>query len=818
VELKRNVILPDTSRSYAYERPGGGGAERKNPERRRQEHAAKLSKELKEATQSDSAAEKRGGIYLCFNSSCGYELEPDAFDNATSKVQLVNVRSTSGENPIVSATVYVPWKNRAFFERKVSAYADEEQSTKKGKPKNQPLIESVDSVVPVTARALWTGKDEKYPTDAAMWCEIWFGTADTDAEELFGSFKMWCRDRQVDASDDYLEFPECLVVLAKLDADGLGALFDSIGPMSEVRPLAEPNYEFPEFEPRFQRELSDDAAGRVVPSESKVSICILDTGLNAEHPMLEAALHDADDSVLAAEENWTGNDVKGHGTEMAGVALYNDLREALESTGPIQLHGSLESVKILPDSSSNPKHLYGSVTADAMASIEIVHPRRRRVFCMAVTDNSDNLIGTPSSWSAKLDELSAGVGADDGHRRLCLVSAGNVDKNGFHGVPYPDHNVNSPVQDPAQAWNVLTVGAYSDAVTISQQNFDGYSAMAPKGGLCPYSRTSVLWDDTWPIKPEICCDGGNLAADDYGNCMDSDDLSRLTTSREIPERYFTTTRATSAATAQASWMASRILESYPDLWPETVRALLVHSARWTNEMKREFGVERGKKGTYRPLLRACGWGIPRIDYALGCMDNRVNLVIQGELQPFREDGATNEMRIHELPWPREELLALGEASAELRVTLSYFIEPNPGDRGWSSKFRYQSFGLRFQVIDRRQSLEDFQKSVSKKMREDKDDNGGPTGADDWVLGHDNRDSGSIHSNFKVMSAADLADARYVAIFPTKGWWAMRKALGKTTSKVRYSLVVTIDTPDVESQLYNEVITQVRVPVETALKA
>lgn len=817
MEFKRNVILSDTSEGCAYERPGGGGGERKNPARNRQTHAAKLSQELEKATKADTAAEGRGGTYLRFNSSAGYEMDPDSFDNTNSKIQLVNVRSTSGDDPVVSVTVYVPQRSAKYFEKKVSDYADESKATKSGKPRNQPLVESIDSIESVPVRSLWTGRDDEYPADAPKWCEVWFGTTQENTEELFGRFKMWCRDRQIDASDDFLVFPECLVTLARLDGDDLESLFENIGPMNEVRPLAEPNHEFLDFEPRFQRELSDDAAGRVVPTESDVSVCLLDTGVNASHPLLGVAIHDADDSVLAADDGWAPNDHAGHGTEMAGIALYDDLRHALESAGPIQLHGHLESVKILPDSDRNPEHLYGSVTADAMARIEMEHPNRSRVYCMAVTDDSGEIDGRPSSWSAKLDALTAGTDAEDEHKRLCLVSAGNVDKNGFHDAPYSDHNVNSPVQDPAQAWNALTVGAYADAVTINEAGFDGYAAMALKGDLSPYSRTSVLWDDMWPIKPEICCDGGNLAGDAYRNVLDCDDLSRLTTSNGLPERYLTTTRATSAATAQASWMASRILEAYPDLWPETVRALLVHSARWTDEMKREFDVEKGKKGSYRTLLRACGWGIPHIDYALGCLDSRVNLVIQGEIQPFDKEGRTNEMRVHKLPWPREELLRLGEAKAELRVTLSYFIEPNPGDRGWGSKFRYQSCGLRFQVIDRRQSLEDFRKSVSKKIREGRGDNGGPTGAEDWVLGADNRDVGSIISDFKRMNAADLADARYVAIYPTKGWWAFRKALGKATHRVRYALVVTIDTPEVESQLYNEVVAQVKVPVETTIQ-
>lgn len=146
MELRRNVVLSDASVGYPYERPGGGGSERKNPKRDRQAHAAKLSQELERAAKADIAAKVRGGTYLRFNSSAGYEMNADSFDNANSKIQLVNVRSTGGDEPIVSATVYVPQRSAKYFEKKVSDYADENQATKKDNPKNQPLVESVDSI------------------------------------------------------------------------------------------------------------------------------------------------------------------------------------------------------------------------------------------------------------------------------------------------------------------------------------------------------------------------------------------------------------------------------------------------------------------------------------------------------------------------------------------------------------------------------------------------------------------------------------------------------------------------------------------------
>ena len=68
------------------------------------------------------------------------------------------------------------------------------------------------------------------------------------------------------------------------------------------------------------------------------------------------------------------------------------------------------------------------------------------------------------------------------------------------------------------------------------------------------------------------------------------------------------------------------------------------------------------------------------------MDNSVNMIIEGELQPYKKkDGggySMNEMHLHTLPWLKEVLEDLGEVNAKLRVTLSYFIEPGLGEVGW----------------------------------------------------------------------------------------------------------------------------------------
>jgi hypothetical protein len=45
--------------------------------------------------------------------------------------------------------------------------------------------------------------------------------------------------------------------------------------------------------------------------------------------------------------------------------------------------------------------------------------------------------------------------------------------------------------------------------------------------------------------------------------------------------------------------------------------------------------------------------------------------------------------VFELRWPHDVLAELGATLVRLRITLSYFIEPNLGRRGWKKRHRYR---------------------------------------------------------------------------------------------------------------------------------
>ena len=80
--------------------------------------------------------------------------------------------------------------------------------------------------------------------------------------------------------------------------------------------------------------------------------------------------------------------MKGHGTQMGGLALFGDLTPKLHQGNPVSVVNRLESVKLLPDAGMNPHHLLGAVTRQAINAVEQVGPRRR-TFTMTTTTGED---------------------------------------------------------------------------------------------------------------------------------------------------------------------------------------------------------------------------------------------------------------------------------------------------------------------------------------------------------------------------------------------------------------------------------------------
>ena len=148
-------------------------------------------------------------------------------------------------------------------------------------------------------------------------------------------------------------------------------------------------------------------------------------------------------------------------------------------------------------------------------------------------------------------------------RACCSSSAGNVSWEGRHH--YPSFNHIQGVHDPAQSWNAVSVGAYTEKAYIHSTGYEDWEPIAKPGLLSPASTTSLVWGDkSWPLKPDFVMEGGNNAIDPAtGRADNVDDLRLLTTSASPDGALLTTTGDTSAATALAARYAAIIWSQYP---------------------------------------------------------------------------------------------------------------------------------------------------------------------------------------------------------------------------------------------------------------
>jgi hypothetical protein len=851
-----HLLVPWPSRTLTPKTPkgGGGGKEVVDRSGNRAQHTARLTRELTTAEHDAHAAGttlapalRADGFAVRIEAAPDYELKLDSLDS--SGLSLMSVRPATETQP-QDAVVWIPDGAVPVLLKKIDQFT---QNTSTGKPKNNGLVANIEQIEQATIESLWQEEEPLPEPDAQTWWELWLDPTLTDADQV-GTL------RQLADSHGWQMLPRTIgighfrVAQIGTTARELARVLRTNACPSEIR---KPTF-VEDLHSRDLRELHPDfvhdLATRLSPATPGApTVTLLDTGIDQEHPLLRAC-------IIGAHSAITGegaDDNAGHGTQMGGLALFGDtLDQALSSNATVQLDHHLESVKILPRTKEQ-RRPHGEVTAVAVATAETADPDhpRARVFTMAVTIESGAGPGgtdaTATLWSASLDALAAGTDVvvtedqlnlmgppEPDLARLILVSAGNVRDHRPADLIDTEGTIDhlhlcdtSRIEDPAQAWNVLTVGAYTDLVHVpTDSQHDGYQPVAGRGLLSPHSRTSVLFPEAAPIKPDIVMEGGNLLIDaDRTWVVGHDSINVTTTDRSYHGRLLTTMSATSPATAQAARLAALAHARYPRLRPETVRGLLVHEAEWTEAMLEGVYNRNGRRKITaqqlaRTLLRRYGWGVPTEERVLASTASAVTLIVQDRLIPFRRKDKgihLGELKLHELPWPRQQLLDLDATEVQLRVTLSYFIEPNPGRRGMLGQHTYASHRMRFALKGPNESVASFEQRIAENAQAEDDarTTGRPFDTDkDWLIGRTNRDRGSLHADIWRGTARELADCGVLAVFPAGGWWKYHNSSDRVGQSVPYALLVSLKTPDVTADLYTPTAIQLGLVVPTEIRS
>jgi hypothetical protein len=437
-----HLIIPATSEPQRFTSPSSGPREPNNlPERRRAQHAQHLLTQLQnlrpEAAARAEAQRAVGldeglGIYLAFESEPNFPLKFESLDLTNSGIELCTVRTLA--NNTMQATVFVPDGKLELFLKKIAAYRDEHTAPRRPqgvpRPKNQGLVESISNIQLAALEALWTEETLPFPArdDTVTW-ELWL-RRDHGINHL-ARLRGYAEHFGLTVGEQAIIFVDRTVVLVRGAAQNLARSINILGMIAEVRLPKTTAAFFTEMTAIEQQEWIGDLLRKMVsPAQEAPLVCLFDTGVNQGHPLLARTVDPTD--LHTYKPAWGVDDRYGHGTQMAGMASFGDLTDVLQGAGQVPCTHRIESVKIFNERDPPEPELYGAVTQESAARVEVT-AARQRVFCMSVTSLDGRDRGRPSSWSAAVDALAAG--GNDNPRRLFVLSAGNTAAEQRRNIP-----------------------------------------------------------------------------------------------------------------------------------------------------------------------------------------------------------------------------------------------------------------------------------------------------------------------------------------------------------------------------------------------
>lgn len=724
---------------------------------------------------------------------------------------VVVLRSKRNENCTETALLFVPDDARAFLKDRIVKYGRD------GVGRDRPDVdrfEVIEDIRAIDVISLFTNDVDLQSRDIVWW-EIWVRRPIVSADQV----AQLARSANIDVHSDRLLFPDTTILFLHAAASTLCAFAMSVpGAITEIRKATgtiEPFLERGSSGTEQSQWVSELSSRIESSADGSNVVCILDTGVASAHPLIAPGLYGA----WALDENWGADDHYpdgGHGTALAGLVLYGDLEPIINDSRRVILTHGTESMKLLAPrgfAATKPPS-YGMVTQAAVGLVEVKRPNVVRSFCLA-TSTTDFLPSRPSSWSGAIDQIAAGsmlgdlvdgLPASSHPKRLVMVATGNI-SGGLAVEVLPTQSL----EDPSQSWNALTIGGFTRKEQISTAST--LQPAVPGNHRSPYSRGSqALSSDLTPIKPEVLFEAGNMSSDQSGFCAWDPAMSLLATGSNHETEPFVPFWATSAATGMAGHFLGQLQAAHPDLWPETHRALVVDSARWPTPIRRKFigtGAhwKTGTKADQQKNLREFGYGVPDIERAIFSAQNDATLIAQTEIQPYalgldRKTGVFNEMHFYDLPWPKHVLEALENEIVMMKITLSYFIEPNLNGKAATRPDTYRSFGLRFDMKKRGESDTRFRSRITASQQKEGTDSEPESSY--WLLGPKAVQAGSLHCDIWRGHAVDLAAHDAIAIYPVGGWWKSHIGQKRVTDKARYSLVISISASGQNVDLYSEI--------------
>jgi hypothetical protein len=398
-----------------------------------------------------------------------------------------------------------------------------------------------------------------------------------------------------------------------------------------------------------------------VPSLNAVTdelpvIGVVDSGV-VSHPLLR-------DVIVAAiaEPEYLGTyDACGHGTLVAGVSTFGDLRAQLGQNELVRV-ARIASAKVVNDKGGFDDRSY--VPKQMRTVISRLHRECGcRIVVLSLGHAKQLFDGKKvGPWAATLDELVRELNI------IILVAAGNRKSLDSHiaeewltGYPHYFNSKDASFCEPAGAMNVITVGAVAHGTGAEESHREYATIRTITECYEPSPFTRVGPGIGGAVKPDVVDFGGTLVLDAAVN--------RARSGGEVPaagivslshnpiEHLFASSSGTSMAAPLVAFKAAQLLRRFPNASANLLRALLIGGATVP-----EPAAERLSRVSKDTARHVCGNGMIDLEHAAYSDDNRVVLYAEDEL-------AFDHFAVYEVPVPREYQMTKGRR--ELRVTLAF---------------------------------------------------------------------------------------------------------------------------------------------------
>ena len=441
----------------------------------------------------------------------------------------------------------------------------------------------------------------------------------------------------------------------------------------------------------------DELAAVPAPGDGAPAIAVLDSGVASGHPLIGPAVGEA---TTIPRSLGDAADDHGHGTMVAGLALYGDVEQCIRARRFVP-RLTLYSARVLNDRLGFDDERL--ITTQMREAIEYFRQTYGcRVFNASLGDERlPYRGGKVSAWASILDTLARELDV------VIVVSAGNYhydpgpDNPDGHIQDYPRYLLDDPARiiEPATGAIVVTVGALSNSARIPPGVAGRGVAVRPISGEehpSPFTRSGPGLGDA--IKPEFCDFGGSHAYDgDLRTNRGFQELSVISTNRNYLDRLFTTDVGTSFAAPRVAHVAARLYESFGGASANLIRALLAASASVpapAEELLGPLGADAA--------LRLCGYGRPRLDLAETSDPNRVVLYAESSLE-------LDNFHIFEIPIPEDFV----DHDGIRRITVALAYDPPVRH----TRFDYLGIKMSFRLI-RGRTVDEIAEAFRQRSRDE----------------------------------------------------------------------------------------------------